>query len=126
MPSLPHPTISDWLANLDRQGKSHHTCASYRRALAHFTRWSEHTYGQPFDPAAIIPRDVADWKAYQQTVEKAKPSTVNLRLVALSRFFKWAACIDDPFKSLGKSNPCALSPISPWSYPTFSLNKPVG
>jgi site-specific recombinase XerD len=90
MPSLAHPTISDWLANLDRQGKSHHTCASYRRALAHFTRWSEHTYGQPFDPAAIIPRDVADWKAYQQTVEKAKPSTVNLRLVALSRFFKWA------------------------------------
>ena len=87
MPSLPHLTITDWLADLDRQGKSRHTCGSYRRSLAHFTHWSEHTYGQPFDPAAIIPRDVADWKAYQQTVEKAKPSTVNLRLIVARTSF---------------------------------------
>ncbi len=90
MPQLPHPTAADWLADLDRRGKSRHTCASYRRALVHFARWSEQSYGQPFDPAAIIPRDVADWKAFQQTVEKAQPSTINQRLVALSRFFKWA------------------------------------
>ncbi len=83
-------TISKWLTDLERQGKSKSTVASYRRALAHFSNWSEQTYGQPFDPAAIIPRDVTDWKARQQTVENAAPSTINSRLVALSRFFKWA------------------------------------
>lgn len=33
---------------------------------------------------------MADWKSYQQIVEQAKPATINIRLVALSRFFKWA------------------------------------
>jgi integrase/recombinase XerC len=37
-----------------------------------------------------MPRDVRDWKAYQQTVEQAAPATVNQRLVALARFFRWA------------------------------------
>ncbi|MFQ5614190.1 MAG: tyrosine-type recombinase/integrase [Anaerolineae bacterium] len=90
MTEVPHPTVAAWLADLDRQGKSPLTQANYRRALVHFARWSGQTYGQPFDPTAIIPRDVADWKAFQQTVEGAKPSTINLRLVALSRYFKWA------------------------------------
>ncbi len=37
-----------------------------------------------------MPRDVRDWKAYQQTIEKAAPTTINQRLVALTRFFRWA------------------------------------
>jgi len=90
MADLLHPAITAWLADLDRQGKSTLTCAGYRRALANFVHWSEQTYGQPFDPSAIIPRDVADWKAFQQTVKGAKPATINQRLVAVSRFFKWA------------------------------------
>jgi hypothetical protein len=48
--------------------------------VIHFATWSEQSYGEPFHPAAIIPRDVADWKVYQQTVEKVKPGTFNLRL----------------------------------------------
>jgi hypothetical protein len=31
-----HPAISAWLTDIDRQGKSALTCASYRRALANF------------------------------------------------------------------------------------------
>ena len=85
-----HPTVEAWLANLHRQGKSEHTIAAYARGLAHFARWSEQTYGEPFDPAHVIPRDVRDWLAYQQTVEKARPATVNQRLTALKRFFAWA------------------------------------
>ena len=85
-----HPTIAEWLATLEQKGKSQSTIANYRRALTHFARWSEQSYGEQFDPAAIIPRDVADWKSHQQTVEKATPATVNLRLVGLSRYFKWA------------------------------------
>ena len=85
-----HPLIEDWLAHLAETGKSERTTISYRRALALFVRWSEQSYGQPFDPPAIIPRDAVDWKSYQLTIEKARPSTINQRLTALSRFFKWA------------------------------------
>jgi site-specific recombinase XerD len=91
MTSIPsNPLVAEWVEHLDRQGKSEHTQASYARALRHFGRWSKQTYGQTFDPASIIPRDVRDWKSHQQTVERAKPATINQRLVALSRFFKWA------------------------------------
>lgn len=81
---------TEWLDYLRQKGKSDSTVGNYGRSLAHFICWSERSYGQAFDPALIIERDVADWKAYQQTVEAAKPNTVNVRLVALSRFFKWA------------------------------------
>ena len=85
-----HPITESWLDHLHRQGKSEHTIVAYARGLAHFIRWSEQTYGEPFDPARVIPRDVRDWLAYQQTVEKARPATVNQRLTALKRFFAWA------------------------------------
>lgn len=90
MSSTVHLTIKEWLEYLKEQGKSESTVANYRRALTYFTHWSEQSYGQAFDPAQIIPRDVVDWKSYQQMVEKASPTTINLRLVALSRYFQWA------------------------------------
>ncbi len=94
MNDTPHSSITEWLAHLEQQGKSASTVANYRRAMIHFSRWSEQSYGEVFDPAAIIPRDVTDWKAYQQTVEKTKPATFNIRLTGLSRYFKWAVARD--------------------------------
>lgn len=92
--------IDEWLLTLHQQGKSDHTLAAYRRGVSHFIAWSQALYGQAFDPAVIIGRDVRDWKAYQQTVEKAAPATINQRLVALSRFFTWAVkrelALEDP------------------------------
>jgi site-specific recombinase XerD len=85
-----YSVIEQWLENLRQQGKSDHTLAAYRRALTHFMKWSQALYGQDFDPANIIGRDIRDWKAHQQTVEKVAPATINQRLVALSRFFAWA------------------------------------
>jgi integrase/recombinase XerC/integrase/recombinase XerD len=85
-----HP-INEWLSDLKNRGKSEHTQAAYRRALEHFVTWNKNTYGEAsFNPAAIIPRDIEDWKAFQQTVEKAAPATTNQRLVAVSSFFSWA------------------------------------
>ena len=86
----PYSVIEQWLETLHQGGKSDHTLAAYRRAVNHFVAWSEMLYGQNFDPAKIIGRDVRDWKAHQQTVEKAAPATINQRLVALSCFFTWA------------------------------------
>lgn len=82
-------TIKQWLDHLAAQGKSRHTIAAYRRALTHFEGWNQTTYGDAFDPTAVIGRDLADWKAHQQTVERAAPSTVNQRLVALGSFYNW-------------------------------------
>jgi len=105
MTATPHPAIEQWLADLDNRGKSHSTISTYRRGLLHFSRWSTQTYGQPFDPTAIITRDVADWKAHQQTVEKATPNTINVRLGAVSRFFAWAVK-----QGLARENPAAEVP----------------
>jgi site-specific recombinase XerD len=41
-------------------------------------------------PNSTIQRDVVDWRSYQQTVEAARPATINQRLAALASFFKWA------------------------------------
>ena len=82
--------VKRWLDSLNSRGKSRHTIKAYERALEHFEKWNKATYGDAFDPAAVIGRDIQDWKAYQQTVEKAAPATVNQRLVAVSGFFGWA------------------------------------
>lgn len=77
----------NFLTCLDQQGQSRLTIKQYRRALAHFARWLARSYGEAFDPAAVIPRDVADWKAHQQTVERAAPATINQRLSAVPASF---------------------------------------
>ena len=82
--------LDQWLKFLAAEGKSASTIAGYGRDLRHFTRWLQTTYGQLPDPAAVIRRDVADYQAWQQTTGKAAPATINRRLAALSRFFKWA------------------------------------
>ncbi len=102
MKAMEHSFVRDFLDHLHQQGKSEHTIAAYQRSLAHFIRWSEASYGEPFDPARVIPRDVRDWLSYQQTVEKAKPATVNQRLTALKRFFAWAVR-----EGHARSNPAA-------------------
>ncbi len=89
MTDLTHPAISEWLTAITEQGKSRHTRQSYRRALAHFIGWWVSAQKQPFDPAAISSQHLQLWKTYQLEQEQLSPATVNLRLVAASRFLKW-------------------------------------
>jgi site-specific recombinase XerD len=91
--ALPIP-VSEWLAYLQQQGKSTHTVQGYSTDLTDFARWYRESFGEEPRAAAVLPRDVEDYKAYLQTVRKAAPRTVNRRLAALSRFFKWAAAHD--------------------------------
>lgn len=89
-----------WLEELHRLGRSQHTRQAYKRAVEHFITWHERAYDLPFEIGKVLPRDVRDWKSYQQTTEKASPATINQRLVAVTRFFRWALgqklCIDNP------------------------------
>jgi len=109
-----HPSINDWLAWLSEQGKSQATLDSYRRGVTHFCRWSKQSYGEDFDPEAIIPRDVEDWKRFQQRVEGAATATTNSRLTALSRYFKWAVsrdlCRRDPTTETQQVRPDRRNP----------------
>lgn len=86
----PSPLLSDWLSALDKAGISPKTLVSYRRGLEHFIAWNRQSYGTDFAPAAIIQRDVVDWRSYQQAVLGARPASINQRLASLSSFFKWA------------------------------------
>jgi integrase/recombinase XerC len=88
----PSPLVQSWLGYLHQQGRSPHTLNAYRRAWQHLAQWYEGSYGEPCDPTRLIARDIRDWKSYQQSVEKAAPSTINQRLVAVSSFYKWAIC----------------------------------
>lgn len=114
----------NWLDHLNRQGKSRHTLRAYRSGLAHFDRWYQITYGTPFVPNEVMPRDVRDWKAYQQTVEKAAPATINQRLVALTRFFRWARaqelCSENPANDVSN---LPLAPRQPAALAKFEVRK---
>lgn len=85
-----HIWVQTWLDYLATQGRSKHTLNAYRRAVNHLANWSQATYGEQFDPAHLIARDIRDWKSYQQTVEQAAPSTINQRLVGVASFYRWA------------------------------------
>ena len=120
----PNTIQQDWLDHLRQQGKSRHTLRAYRHGLKHFGHWYEVTYGAPFAPDAVMPRDVRDWKAYQQTVEKAAPATINQRLVALTRFFRWARvqglCRENPTEEVSNLH---LEPRQPKALATTELRK---
>ena len=47
-------------------------------------------YEANFKVGNVMPRDVRDWQAHQQQIEQSAPATVNQRLSAIKRFFKWA------------------------------------
>ncbi len=123
-PPRPSDMLAAWLAELERQGKSSHTIAAYRRALTHFIGWHEGVYEAAFDPNDVMPRDVRDWKVAQQTRERAAPATINQRLVALSRFFQWARqagmAREDPTEGV---RTVRLPPRRPKSLPDRDLRR---
>ena len=110
---------NQWLTHLEAQGRSPHTRAAYRRALSHFARWHEVTYDMPPLLSNLLPRDILDWQAHQQTVEKAKPATINQRLTALSRFLAWVQA-----NGLISGNPAAgIAGIRPEARQPKALSK---
>lgn len=125
MTASTHPDIQqNWLDHLHRQGKSQHTVRAYAQGLEHFGHWYAVTYGAPFAPDKVMPRDVRDWKAYQQAVEKAAPATINQRLVALTRFFHWARaqglCRENPVEDVSNIR---LDPRQPKALKKTALRK---
>ena len=82
-------SIDQYCDHLTSVGKSPRTVKAYGHDLVTFTRWFAQTTGEDFDPQALDPREVQEYKGY--LVRRGlKPSTINRRLIALRRFFRWA------------------------------------
>jgi integrase/recombinase XerC len=84
------PEIDRFLDDLAREGAAPKTLASYRSDLAAFARWFQQSTGEVFGAAAVTPTDLRDHRAAMLTLGGRKPATVNRRLAALRRFFRWA------------------------------------
>lgn len=82
--------VDRFLEDLERQEASPRTRISYRLDLLHFFRWFEQTVGDASTPEAVTPTDVREYRGHLLTVERRQPATVNRRLAALRRFFRWA------------------------------------
>ncbi len=82
--------VERFLKDLERQETSPRTRASYRLDLVHFFRWFAQTVSEPPTPEAVTPTDVREYRGYLVNVERRQPATVNRRLAALRRFFRWA------------------------------------
>src|SRR3954468_19160989 len=82
--------VGRFLEDLERQETSPKTRASYRLDLLRFAGWFDQTVGERFNPEAVTPTDVREYRGYLMNVEHRQPSTVNRRLAALRRFFQWA------------------------------------
>src|SRR2546423_6449716 len=103
-PTMPIvPILETYTKHLQTIGKSAHTVKAYAHDLGGFAQWFTQTTGEAFDPQAIGPRDIAAYRSFQLTRGK-KPATVNRRLVALQRFYKWAQqhghTTNSPFEAL--------------------------
>ena len=57
--------------------------------MASFATWFEQTTGEAFEPQAVDPREITDYRGFLLQRD-SKPATVNRRLIALRRFFLWA------------------------------------
>ena len=82
---MQNSSTDTWIEYLTGEGRSLLTLAGYRRGAEHFFTWYKQTYGDKdaFNPAAVLPKDFTDWKSFQQTVEQAKPATINQRVAAV-------------------------------------------
>lgn len=87
---LPSPALR-WLDHLAQQGKADSTIRSYTADLRDFVRWYGDRSGGILDIGSVAPQHIEAYKTFLQQVRQVSARTINRRLAALSRFFKWAA-----------------------------------
>src|SRR3954454_1128853 len=85
--------VRRFLQDLERQETSPQTRRAYQLDLLHFANWFAQSVGETFSPEVITPTDVREYRGYLLNVEKRQPATVNRRLAALRRFFRWAKAL---------------------------------
>lgn len=72
------------------EGISPLTVNGYLLDLRQFAAWFRLCTPEDFQPNAVTPVDVRNYKEYLQTVKARKPATINRHLATLRTFFAWA------------------------------------
>lgn len=75
---------------LTESGASPVTIRGYLADVSFFINWFEASKSTKFNPKAVTVADLEDYRSYLLRDRSGKPATVNRRLIALARFFKWA------------------------------------
>lgn len=97
-PQVPLPELVGFADHLCGHGLAEATLKCYLHTVERFASWYGER-GSEFSPRAVSRLDVAAYRRWLQD-QGRKPATVNLALVALSRFFDWAVQ-----EGLAASNP---------------------
>lgn len=88
---LPKSSPSDQFQRyLNPVGASPFTVRGYLADVGLFSDWFQQSRPDIFSPKSITPMDRREYKSYLMTVKAAKPATVSRRLIAVSRFCRWA------------------------------------
>ena len=92
-----------YASHLARTGRSANTTRAYIQDLTHFADWYVQTTGTEFQANLVDSTEIIEYRRY--LLQKGRrPKTINRRLVALRRYFKWAKqsrlCLDNPFDIL--------------------------
>jgi len=94
--------MSRFLTDLENEGVSPNTVKAYGQDLRAWVKWYDHTTGGQALTAAD-PRDIRDYQGYMVR-QGLKPATINRRLNAMRRFYRWAVrkglAHDNPFNGL--------------------------
>lgn len=83
-----HNVFAPFFESLHVEYPSENTVAAYEYDLKDFARWYAHTTGENLKPELVTEFDLAEYRQY--LMRKYKPSTVNRRLAAISKWLKWA------------------------------------
>ena len=81
--------LNEYREYLEQTGKSANTVKAYIHDVTSFASWLELTTGEVFELQTVDPREITDYRGFMLQRD-SKPATVNRRLIALRRFFRWA------------------------------------
>lgn len=84
-----HELLNQYRDELLRQDKSTTTITSYLNDITLFVKWREESYGEAFDAARVVQREIAEYRNHLLNVKRCSPATVNRRLASLCSFFGW-------------------------------------
>src|SRR5215207_1470976 len=82
--------LDRFLTELARQDLAAHTRLNYRLDLQHFAGWFHGSTSEAFSPDGVTPTDLREYRSFLINVQRRAPATVNRRLAALRKFFRWA------------------------------------
>ena len=81
--------LQDYRDYLYDQDKSEQTIKSYMADLNSFSRWFQHTTGEPLNLENVTPMEIIDYRNTMLDWDR-KPSTINRSLISISSFCQWA------------------------------------